>query len=199
MAYNVNMPVTVGDLLGSGSPTITIDETELKGVMSVEDKGGMNAPEKQTEEGFTWTTHIDSKPLEVTVTALVPKNKYNTIVSARDSTEPVSASVAQVVIPKASVDSLNVTNTYEKTSHYEVTFEIREIRQPSTGTTDLSVSTGNGQASGSASSTSPSFVQDTAPSSSTPSQVQQSGGGGGGGNFVSDAIGAAADALGGLF
>ena len=44
-----------------------------------------------------------------------------------------------------------------------------------------------------------SFVQSEEDSSGAGEDVEESGGGGGGGNFVSDVIGGAADALGGLF
>lgn len=178
------------------APPITIGGIEIKGVVEVTDRGGMNAPEKRTEQGFSWSSYVDSKPLELDVRAWVPAEDYDRLTSLRDETEPVRASVDQAAVEQAVVEDLEVVNTSEKKSHYEVTFALREVRQSSTDTTTLTVSTGNGQASGSPTAERPSFVQSSEDTSGAGEQVEENSGGGG--NFVSDAIGGAADAIGGL-
>jgi hypothetical protein len=180
------------------TPPVTIGDVEINAVIEVTDRGGVNAPEKRTEQGFSWSSYVDSTALEVSVTAWVEASDYNTLVSLRDDREPVSVSIGQVAIDDAVVDNIEVTNSSQEKSHYEISIEIREVKMSSTDTTTLTVSTGNGQASGSASSERPSFVQSEGDSSGAGEDVQNSGGGGGGGNFISDAIGNAADAVGGL-
>ena len=182
----------------NGAP-VTIGSMTLNGVTEVTDRGGVNAPEKDTERGFSWSSYVDSKPIQADVQAMVAADQYNRLTQLRDEETPVAVSIGQVTLELAVVQDLEVTNTSQTKSHYEVSFSIREVREVTTDTTTVTVNTGNGQASGSATTERPSFVQSEEDSSGAGEDVEESGGGGGGGNFVSDVIGGAADALGGLF
>lgn len=178
------------------APPITIGSITLEAVTEATDRGGVNAPQKKTEQGFDWDSYVDSKNVTIDVTAWVPKNKYHSLTALRDETQPVAASVDKAVLKQAVVEDLEVTNTSENKSHYQVSFAIREVKSATSDTTTLTVSTGNGQASSSASTERPSFVQSEGDDSGAGEEVQNNSGGGG--NFVDDVIGGAADAIGGL-
>lgn len=187
-----------GDFASSESPPpVTVDKISIPAVVEVTDTGGMNAPQKRTEQGFDWSSYVDSQPLEVSVQAWVEDSDYSRFTALRDRTEPVPVSIGQVSLKTAVIENLEVTNRSSEKSHYEISFTIREVRQSSTDTTTLTVQTGNGNASSSSTTERPSFVQSESDSSGAGDEVESSGSDDG--NFVSDAIGDAADAIGGLF
>ena len=179
---------------------ITIDDMTITGVLEVSDTSGMNAPEKKTEQGFSWDSYVDTKPISVSVEALVPTHDYNRLRDLRESEEPVAASLDQVVLEEAVIDDLEVVSTSEQKSHYEVSFSMREVQVVSSDTTTLTIETGNGETSGSATAERPSFVQSESGEDSTSEageQVQEDGSDSG--NFISDEIGNFADSIGGIF
>lgn len=178
------------------TPPITIGDMELDAVTNVTDSGGVRAPEKKAEKGFSWDSFVDSKPIEANIEAWVSEDKYNALDNLRSETEPVRASIDKTVLRQSVVEDLEIQNANDRKSHFKVTFTLREIREASTDTTTLTVETGNGTATSSASAERPSFVQSENDSTDVGDEVE--GDSGDDGNFVSNAIGDAASAIGGL-
>lgn len=178
-------------------PTVTIDNTVIEGATEASDTSGMNTPTKKTESGFEFTTFVDTKPTEISIQAIVERSSLRQIASKRESAEPVSASIGTTTIPRASVESIEVSQRGDLPEQVEVSIELREIRTPSAGTATI-VNTGDGSAGGSGSD-SAGFTETTSDSSGTGESVEQNssggGGGGGGGNFVASVIGDASQAI----
>ena len=179
--------------MSTNTGPVTVAGMVLDGITDVTDTGGVNAPEKKTEQGFSWDSYVDSKPLQVEITAWVPPEQYSALAGLRDQSTPIAASVGQVVLDNAVVEELEVTNDAETVSHYEVSFQLREVKIASTETTNLTIATGNGAASGSATDQRPSFTGSQPDNTGQGQKVQDKSSDDG--NFVRDIVGGAADAI----
>jgi hypothetical protein len=144
---------------GQRSPDrITIDDIELSGVTRVEGSGGWNAPSKRTEEGFEYDSYIDAEPLDAQIEAWVDDVELRRLKSLRDSTDPFPASVDHVNVSLAKLEDLSIERQGQIKSHRKVTIQLREVREASVGTAEISIDTPAGSMGTAAEDTSPSVA-----------------------------------------
>ncbi len=128
--------------------TLTIDGTVIDAVTEISDSGGMNTPSKRTEQGFEWSSYVNAKPVRIEVDAYVELGNLKSIVGLRNKTEPVSASLGAIALEQATVDEVEVTQSYDEKNYHRVLITIEEVKTPSSDTVQV-IQTGNGSAGGS--------------------------------------------------
>lgn len=111
----------------------------LENVHNVSENGGMNAPAKKTEKGFSYSSHVAAEPIEASFDAWVTSSEYNRLTSLRDSKEPFKATVGLVSLGTCKLNDLSVTQDPGKYSHYAVTISVEQVTVAETGTATLSV------------------------------------------------------------
>ncbi|RKS83323.1 hypothetical protein BDK61_2666 [Haloarcula quadrata] len=156
------------------SDVVTIGDIVLSGVTSIDDSGAWNAPEKRTEQGFQYSTYVRQEPVEVSLEAWVPVDEYRSLQSLRESGEPFPASVGQISISRAKLESLNTKNEAKRDSHYQVSITIKQITEAEIETTEISIETESGAMGSSAADTEPSLGQ---PEDNDGGQVEDESGG----------------------
>ncbi|QHS17930.1 hypothetical protein GWK26_12660 [haloarchaeon 3A1-DGR] len=119
---------------------VTIDDVVLHAT-SVSNSGGWNTTSKQTEEGFEFTSYIRSEPIEASIEGWIPVEDYSTLQNLRDSAEPFPASIGELSIRRASLESLDISEEQGTSSHYKVSVTIKELRQASIETAEISIET----------------------------------------------------------
>ena len=146
---------------------IVIDEDD---VLSIEDRGGWNAPSKKTERGFEYDSYANAEPVEVTVEALVPRDRYEDLVDIRNRDTPIEgASIGQVVdLEKLKLDALETTNESTPSNLVRCSIQLSEIQEAETETATVQLDLENEQSS--------------AAEETDPSQRQTEGDGAGGGD-----------------
>ncbi|MDL0127063.1 phage baseplate protein [Halobacterium salinarum] len=141
------------DRIGESPTVVTIGDLVLP-TTTATDSGGWNSPSKRTEEGYDYDSYIRPEPVEVSLEAWVPVEDYNKLKSLRQSGEPFPASIGkQASFAKAKLESLDVANEQGQSSHYKVSLTIKEIREASIETAEISIETDDGSSMGSAAST----------------------------------------------
>jgi len=140
---------------------VTIGDVVLSAT-DISDSGGWNSPSKRTEAGFEYDSFVRREPIEVSIEAWVPVEEYETLQDLRDSGEPFTTSIGQQASPsKAKLESLDVTNEQQTTSHHKVSVTIREVQEATIETAELSIETEEGASLGTA-------AEDTEPSLAQP-------------------------------
>jgi len=156
------------------SDVVTIGDMVLSGVTSINDSGAWNAPEKRTEQGFQFSTYVRQEPVEVSLEAWVPVEKYRSLQSLRESGEPFPASVGQVSISRAKLEALDTSNEAKRDSHYQVSLTIKQITEAEIETAEISIETESGAMGSEAAGTESSLGQ---PEESDGGQVEDESGG----------------------
>ena len=116
----------------------------LENVHNVSENGGMNAPEKKTEKGFSYASHVGSEPIEASFDAWVTPRKYDSLTSLRDSQEPFKATVGLVSLGSCKLNNLKVNQDADQYSHYSITVSVQQVFESETGEATLSVESGEG-------------------------------------------------------
>lgn len=116
----------------------------LSNVHNVSENGGMNAPSKKTEKGFSYASHVDAEPISASFEAWVTPSDYNSLTALRDSEEPFKATVGLVALGTCKLNDLSVNQDPEKYSHYSVTISVEQVTVAETGTATLTVEGGGG-------------------------------------------------------
>lgn len=165
--------------------TMTIGDISIENVTSVSESGGMDAPERKTEKGFSYTTLVDAAPISAKIQAVVTPHKYKELAELRDAGEPFQARIGVVSLGKCKLDNLSVDQEASKISHYAVTISVTEVKQATTGTATLSIDAEDG---GSGTQSSSSDVENP-----TLVRTQDEEGGGDGGDGGMDPLGDLAD------
>lgn len=145
---------------GDSPSVVTVNDIVLS-VTTVTDSAGWNSPSKRTEEGYDYDSYIRPEPIEVSLEAWVPVEDHNQLKSLRQSGEPFDASIGrQTSFGKAKLESLDISDEQGQSSHYKVSLTIKELREASIETAEISIETDDGSSMGSAASTSePSTAQ----------------------------------------
>lgn len=114
----------------------------IPNVHNVSESGGMNAPSKKTEKGFSYTSHVDAEPIEASFEAWVSPRKYDGLTSLRDSQEPFKATVGLVSLGSCKLNDLSVNQDATQYSHYSVTISVQQVFESETGEATLSIESG---------------------------------------------------------
>lgn len=123
---------------------IVIDEND---VLSIEDRGGWNAPSKRSERGFEYDSYIDAEPVEVTIEALVERERYEELSEIRNQSTPIDgASIGQVVLQRAKLDALETVNESIPENLVRVSIQLSEIQEAKTETATVQLDLDNEQA-----------------------------------------------------
>ena len=141
----------------SGPSTTEIGGVNLEGTVELQEQGGQQAPEKKTDEGYTWTTRVGAEPLVVTVTAYTDSADYAALASLRAERSPIRFESAGASIDTAVIDDLRPTVTGSEPDTYNTTITVRQVQQGSLVTQGLGAfaSSGPQYSGGGASSGSP--------------------------------------------
>jgi hypothetical protein len=129
---------------------VTINDIAIAAT-SISDSGAWNSPSKRTEEGFEYDSYVRSEPIEVSVEGWVPVEDYRELKRLRDQGEPFAASIArQVSLSKAKLNALDVSNEQNQSSHYKVSITIKEMKEATVETAEISIETEDGSSLGTA-------------------------------------------------
>jgi hypothetical protein len=121
-----------------------INDVLLPGVVSVSESGGMQAPTKKVEKGFIFGSKVHSEAVSATVEAFVKPEKYQSLSGLRESDKPVTVTIGFVSLGACKVSDISVDQSATRKSHFKTTIKVSQIKEASTGTATLSVSTGGG-------------------------------------------------------
>ena len=155
-------PVEFVPLERGRDPSTDLDGVTLYGVYSVEEGGGMQAPEKKVESGYTWKTRVGAEPVGITLRAWMTAAEYDNLSVLRDSREPLAFSMNGESLDVA-IDDLSPTVEGEAPGAYDVTIDLRQIQQATVGTSGIRALPITGIQSGGGSG-SPPRVRTTRPS-----------------------------------
>lgn len=140
----------------------------LEGIFNVSEQGGMQAPSKKTEQGFDYSTFVESEPVALSVEAWVTEAEYEELADLRTA-GPFSVNIELIYLYPCKLENLKVKAEAEKTSHYKVTIDVKEIRQPQTDTASITIESPGGSSSSSSDIEDASLVQPSEESSSNDS------------------------------
>ncbi|QLG30182.1 hypothetical protein HUG10_21580 (plasmid) [Halorarum halophilum] len=130
---------------GGGERTpIKIGPTYLDGVVGVSERGGMNAPTKRTEVGYSYTSKVRAEPVSVSIEAYVEPTTYGQLTDLRDADRPVPVTVGFVSLGASKVDDIRVEQTATRTSHYKVTIDVTQVHEAKSGTATLVIDASSG-------------------------------------------------------
>ena len=128
--------------------TVSIDEIviDASDVLTIEDRGGWNAPSRKTERGFEYDSYVNAEPVEVSIEALVERERYDDLAAIRDQDEPIDgASIGQVVLAKAKLDSLETVNEATPANLVRCSIQLSEIQEAATETATVTLDLDNEQ------------------------------------------------------
>lgn len=138
---------------------MVIGDVQIDGVVRVTEQGGMNAPEKKTEEGFSYSSQVRADALESTIEAWVTPEEYGQLAELRDADEPFTTNVGEVYLGKAKLEDLEVNQEASYISHYNINIRVKEVQTASTGEASLSVDSSDGSMSSDSSLEDPTLVR----------------------------------------
>lgn len=164
---------------GGGGSSMEIGGVTLENVTTARESGGMQAPSKKTEEGFSYASKVGPEPVKATFETYIEPTTYGQLADLRDADEPVSVTVGFVSLGACKVSDISVDQKASQISHYKVSIKVEEVQEATTGTATLSIDSSSGSShSGSAATTDPTLVRS--------SQQSASNGDGGGGSAIGD-------------
>ena len=118
----------------SGNPEAQFDGIEVFAYdMNAVD--GQQAPERQVDEGYTWTTRVGPEPTELVVSAWADMPTYGAIVGLRDRQTPIAMKAGARALTHAVVTNIDGHASGETVYAYDVQITVKEIQQLSTGGT----------------------------------------------------------------
>lgn len=129
--------------------TILIGDVPLDGeVVNYNESAGMNAPERKTEKGFSYSSLVDSEPITADIEAWVEPETYGDLSELRDNGEPFEVTVDMFDLGECKLENLEVNNDASAISHFNVTIRVKQVQTAETDTATLSVDAGDGEDGG---------------------------------------------------
>jgi len=116
-----------------------IGDVHVPGVISVNESGGMDAPEKKTEKGFSYTSLVDAEPVQANIDAYVTPETYKKLADLRDADRPFRTKIGLADYGNCKLNDLSVDQDASQISHFFVTISITEVIEASSGTATLSI------------------------------------------------------------
>ena len=116
-----------------------IGNVHVPGVVSVNESGGMDAPEKKTEKGFSYSSLVHAEPVSANIDAYVTPETYGQLADLRDADRPFRTKIGLADYGNCKLDDLSVDQEASRISHFFVTISITEVIEASTGTATLSI------------------------------------------------------------
>lgn len=140
------MPIPYRRGPGGSSSSVTIGSATIETVTNVNEAGGMQAPSKKTERGFSYDSFVQAEPKEISIEGWITPSNYGQLVSIRSAGEPVDLDTPTFAsLSKAKVADISVTDDAEKISHFKISVQLTEVKEATTGTASLSVSSSSGE------------------------------------------------------
>lgn len=128
----------------SGPASTRIGGVSIPGTVEVSESGGMQAPEKKVENGYTWTTRVGAEPLRLTVTAWTNDAAYQRLANLRALRQPFTFATGTASLSAAVLDNLSPTVTGSAPGAYNTTIEIRQVQQGDLGSDSIGGLTASG-------------------------------------------------------